>query len=185
MSDEIKHEIIRVDFGGDKVYKLHFQEFNEDIDIDSLTQINYNNIYAELITISSLMNRLGVWKAQSEQAFSESKLDLGITEARKSEHYRNNLKKTDSDKVKYPTIREVDNAVTLDQDVQTRRRKMIRMRKEADYMDALYWAIKDKASKLDKISESMKLSPEIFSQELVENKINGILIKAYKKKYHK
>lgn len=175
--------VITVDFGGDKIFKLHFQEFDTDIDIDSLTQIDYNNIYAELITISSLLNRIGIWKAEADNAYALAKLDTDIYEAKQSEYYRKSLKRTERDKVKWPTKDEVANAVTLDESVQNRRKRVLRLKKESEYIDATYWAVKDKAKKLDKISEKMQLTPADFTRELITNKINGILIKAYKKKY--
>jgi hypothetical protein len=39
----------------------------------------------------------------------------------------------------------------------------------------LYWSAKSKDSKLDKLSD--KLRPEEFERELVEDTINGIVIK--------
>lgn len=179
----MNQETVTVDFGGDKIYRLHFQEFDQDVDVEGLTQIDYTNIYAELITISSLLNRVGIWKAQAENGYSSSKLEAEIYEAKQAAYYRKDLKRVDGDKVKWPTIKEVDTAVSLDEVVQNHRKKVIRMRKEADYMDALYWAVKDKAKKLDRISERMNLTPEDFNKELIEDSINGILIKAKKKLY--
>jgi len=180
----MKRDTVQVDFGGEKIYKLHFQEFETNIDMDSLTQIDYNNIYAELITISSLLNRVGIWKAQAEHAHADAKLDTSIYEAKQSEFFRNSLKRVDKEKIKWPTKDEVANAVTLDKESQIRRKRVIRLAKEAAYIDAIYWAVKDKAKKIDKISERMQLKPEDFSRELIEESINGIMIKAYKKKYN-
>lgn len=176
-------ESITVDLGGNKIFRLHFQQWEEDINIDELTQIDYTNIYAELITIPSLLNRVGIWKAQAENAFSRSKMDSDIEEAKESESQRLKLKRTEGVKVKWPTVKEIENAVTLSEEVQKSKKKVIRRRKDADYIDALYWSVKDKAKKLDRISNNMSLSPEDFEKELISGSINGILIKAYKKKY--
>jgi len=175
--------VLTVDLGGDKIFRLHFQDFDTDVDVEALTQIDYNNVHAELITISSLLNKIGIWKAQVENVYSDAKLDRDIYEAKQAEYYRKTLKRTEKDKIKWPTVKEVENAVTLDEVVQNRRKRVIRMRKEADYIDSLYWAIKDKAKRLDLISNKMNLTPEDFNRELVSDKINGILIKAHKKKY--
>ncbi len=180
---ETEGEVLTVDLGGKKVFRLHFDQLEEDIDMDKLTQVDYSNIYAELITIPSLLNRAGIWKAQSENEFSKWNFDLDILEAEVSEEKRKSLKRTEGGKVKWPTVKELANAIALDEEVQGMRLEVIRKKKYVDYMDSIYWAIKSKSDVLKKIGESMKLSPEEFDRQIISDNINGILIKAYKKKY--
>lgn len=165
-----------------KSVKLIFEQFEDVCDVDQLTQIDYNNLYAEIITIPALMNRVGMWKAEAENNYSVNKLDREIYKAQRAEHYRKELARTTYNSknnkiVKYPTKDQVDNGVVMDQGVQLREKKVLRLKKEAEYIDALYWAIKSKEMKLNRISENMGFAPEDFEKELVEGKFNSITIK--------
>lgn len=166
----------------DKQINLHFDEFDENVNIDDLTRIDYSNLFAELITVPALMNRVGIWKAEADNAMEESRLARNIKAAELGEHYRKVLVTKDTyangkEKTKYPTKDEVDNAITLNPDWQKLQRIRLRKGKEAGYLDSLYWAIKSKEKKLDKIGEKMNLTPEEFERNLVEGKWNGIMIK--------
>jgi hypothetical protein len=76
---------------------------------------------------------------------------------------------------------EIEEEVLMDEGVQLRHKKLLRLKKEAEYMDALYWAVKSKEMKLNRISDNMGFAPEDFEKSLVEGKYNGILIKAREK----
>ena len=169
-SDE--NEVVHVHFKN-KVIKLHFKEFDDHIDIDELTKIDYSNLYAELITVPALMNRVGLWKAEADNAVAESRLERDIKMAEVASLTRNNSSKK-------LTVAEVAEAVTLDPSVQNLKRIRIRKGKEAGYLDSLYWAIKSKEQKLNRIGEKMNLSPEEFEKNLIEGTWNGILIKGRK-----
>jgi hypothetical protein len=178
-------EILQIPFK-DKIINLHFEEFDQDIDVDQLTSLDVFNLHAEIITIPALMNRVGIWKAEAENAYADFKLSQEIFSAQRAEHYRKNLitEKLDyknQPKAKYPTKDEVDDAVLLDEGVQLRRRKVIRLKKDAEYMDSLYWAIKSKEGKLNRMSENMGFTPEDFEKELTEGKFNGIMVKIREK----
>ena len=56
---------------------------------------------------------------------------------------------------------------------------LIKIQKNRDMINSWYWAIKSKDEKLNKISE--KLRPEDFESDLLEEKINGVLMKSFKK----
>jgi hypothetical protein len=166
--------------------QLNFEQFADAIDIDELVRIDYSNLYAELLTISVLMNKVGILKAEAENSEGFARLDRDIEIARKGEHYRKSLVKigeyaNGKDKTMYPTKDEVDNAVTLDPEVQALRRKRLRKAKESAYLDSLYWAVKSKEKKLDRIGEKMNLAPEEFEKNIQEGAWNSILIKASKK----
>ncbi len=178
-------ETVKINFK-DKIIELVFEEFESVIDVDLLTQIDYSNIYAEFVTIPALMNKVGIWKAESENDHADAKLARDIYCADRAENLRRELKTETTDykgnpKVKYPSQSEVENAVLLDTVVQNHYKKCIRLKKEADYMDSLYWAVKSKEMKLNKLIEGMKIHPEDFQSHLIEERWNGILIKAHKK----
>lgn len=165
---------------GDRTITLVFREFDDEINIDELTAIDYSNLYNELLTIPTLMNRVGILKADADNRYAQEKLSLAIYEATQEERYRKELVTRSGDKVKPATVSQLANAVTLDQGVQLRRKKLIRLAKEAAYMDSLYWAVKSKEQKLNKIGEKMPLTPEDFEREITEGVWNGILIKSKK-----
>ena len=164
-----------------KVVKLLFNEFDEEVDIDQLTFIDYSNIHAEFLTISSLYNRVGLWRAEAESALSEAKLQINIKSAEKAEYYRVKLKEVTGDKVKWPTIAQVDNAVSLDQEIIELQKREIRLQRDLGYIDSLFWAVKSKEKKIDKLIEGAKLTPDDFEREIVEGKWNGIMIRCQEK----
>lgn len=178
-------EVLKVSFK-DKIITLHFEEFDDEIDIDEWTTIDYGNLYAEMITIPALMNRVGILKSQGERSAATARLECKIAEAEKWAYYKKNLKTIGSyangkEKIEWPTKDEIDAAITLDPVIINQRKRVIRFTKEAGYLDALYWAVKAKEKKLDKIVEGMKVSPEDFEKELTEGKVNGIMIKLHEK----
>jgi len=178
-------EIVKINFG-EKIISLKFEEFDSEIDVDELCKIDYSNLYAEFVTIAALMNKVGIWKAQTENDHAEAKLSRDIYCAERAASLRRTLKTEVVDykgnpKTKSATKDEIDDAVLLDTVVQNHYKKVIRLQKEANYMDSLYWAIKSKEMKLNRLIEGMNITPEDFEKELVEGKWNGIMIKMHKK----
>lgn len=178
-------EIVKINFG-EKIISLKFEEFDDEIDVDELCKVDYSNLYAEFVTIAALMNKVGIWKAQTENDHAEAKLSRDIYSAERAASLRRTLKTEGTDykgnpKIKSATKDEIDDAVLLDTVVQNHHKKVIRLQKEANYMDSLYWAIKSKEMKLNKLIEGMNITPEDFERELVEGKWNGIMIKMHQK----
>ena len=179
------HETVKISFK-DKIISLNFEEFDDEIDVDELCKIDYSNLHAEFVTIAALMNKVGIWKAESENDHAEARLARDIYAAETGERLRKSLKSETTDykgnpKIKWATKDEIEDAVLLDKVVQNHYKKVIRLQKEANYMDSLYWAIKSKEMKLNKLIEGMNITPADFERELVEGKWNGIMIKAHKK----
>lgn len=167
-----------------KIVTLHFEELDSDIDIDDLVAIHYDNLIGEILTISALMNRVGWLKAEAQESVRVANMELQIYEAEAKERYRRNSKEVTTDykgnqKVKYATKDEVDNSVLMDEGYQNKRKRTIRIQKELDYIDSLYWAVKSKEGKINRIADHLK--PEEYEQEIVEGVVNGIMIKAHKK----
>ena len=71
-------ETIVIDLGNSKLVRLTYQPFDTDIDMDQITQIDYSNIVGELLTVSALLNKVGLLKADVNNRFSEEKVDLDI-----------------------------------------------------------------------------------------------------------
>ena len=83
---------------GETTYKLLFDDFDEDMDIDSLLKIDYSNIIGELVTFPVIVNRFGNLLAEAESKVSESKLNLEVFEAKTKERLRNELAEDNENK---------------------------------------------------------------------------------------
>ena len=168
----------------ERVVTLQITEFDTDIDTDELTSIDYYNVLGEILTFPVIMNRIGNLKAEMDELVNKQKFLLDIKEAELQEYYRKKLvsKTKDSkgvEKIKDPTESQFKNATKLDKAFQNEKKRLFQLQKEQQYIDSLYWSIKSKDDKLNKLSE--KLRPEEFEKEIVEDTINGIMIKNRKK----
>ncbi len=159
--------------------QMVFEPFDDSIDIDELTKISYDNIFAEILTVSALLNRAGIWKAEADNDYADFKLDLNVYIAQIAERLGKETKSVLNSKgeyvQKYYTISEIENKVTIDEGVQLRRKKALKLKRECDILDSLYWAVKSKADKLNKLTD--KLRPEEFEKEIVIDKMNSISFK--------
>lgn len=167
-----------------KMVALHFTPFDSDVDVDDLVQIHYDNLIGEILTVSALLNRVGWLKAEAQDAVRRATLDLEIEEAQGKERYRKATRYTTTDakgnaKIKNVTKDEVDNAIVLDPEYQRVRNRLLRIEKEYDYIDSLYWAVKSKDQKLNRIADSLK--PEDYEKDIVEGMVNSFMIKVHKK----
>lgn len=157
---------------GDTTYKLLFDDFDEDMDIDSLLKIDYSNIIGELITFPVIVNRFGNLLAEAESKVSETKLNLEVFEAKTKERLRVELAEANGGK--NPTVEALNNALLMNNAYQVMRKRFIEVQKTRDYINSIFWSAKDKS---DKISTLLKSSEITLETELMENRINGVLIK--------
>lgn len=170
----MKQESVKIHLS-DKIIELRYTPFDSDVDVDLLTRIDYENITGEVVTVSSLLNRVGMLKAEIDNRFSEEKLALDIYEAGLRKMFRSNAT-ADGKKI---TIQEVDDMILEDKGWQDRKRKLIRFQKDCSYIDSVYWSVKDKSNKIDAIKGN--LTPKEFENEILEGVVNGIMIKKHKK----
>lgn len=158
-----------------KMVVLKLEPFNTDVDMDEYTVIHFHNIMGEILTCSVALNRIGVLLAEIEQLVSESKLDNDIYYAQKSESVRKEMIRLGQK----PTEATVESSIFISPEYKVKKQYYIKMQKNRDIINSFYWALKDKSTKLDKISD--KLRPEEFEKDLVEEKINGVIIKVFNK----
>lgn len=164
-----------------RIVHLKWTPFDSEVDMDALTIINYSNLVGEVITIATLMNKVGTMKADAVNALSNAKLDLKILEARKANGYRISLITDVNGKTKLPTKDQVEDAVTLDEEVITRRRGYYDKMRQEEIIDSLYWSVKAKEKKLDNIT--MSIVPEDFENKLIAGSINSVMIKISRKAF--
>jgi hypothetical protein len=66
----------------------------------------------------------------------------------------------------------------LDNRYIVKKKNYLKVVKQQDYVDSLYWSAKSKDGKLDKLTD--RLRPEEFNTEILTERINGVLIKKSK-----
>ena len=60
---------------------LQTNGFEDTVDIDKLTSIEYSNLYGEAVTVSALLNKVGLLRAEAEKKVAECKLEKEVYEA--------------------------------------------------------------------------------------------------------
>lgn len=168
---------------------LSFQML-EDVDVDDLTKIHYHNIFGEVVTVSALLNKVGLIRAEAEEAFSLKKMECEIYKAELSKRLRRESA-TNAGKLKtldesgtpgseiYVKATEdgIEGSILLDAGYQTKKKNEIKAWRDFQYVDSLYWSIKSKDQKLNNLMRDVK--PEDFEREIVEGTINGMMIKKH------
>ena len=153
--------------------------FEETVDIDKLTSIDYSNLYGEAVTVSALLNKVGLLRAEAERAVSEKKLEKEVYEADmkkgwRREANRNGGKFTIEDEEIKLSEKALDEALLLDEDYQKLCLEYIEAQKNFSVLDALQWSVQDKSKKLNNLLKPV--TPQEFLSELVEGKVNSFLI---------
>jgi hypothetical protein len=154
--------------------------FEETVDIDKLTSIDYSNLYGEAVTVSALLNKVGLLRAEAERAVSEKKLEKEVYEADmkkgwRREANRNGGKFTIEDEEIKLSEKALDEALLLDEDYQKLCLEYIEAQKNFSVLDALQWSVQDKSKKLNNLLKPV--TPQEFLSELVEGKVNSFFIK--------
>lgn len=162
---------------GGNTYKLIFDNFDEDVDIDSLLKIDYSNLIGELVTFPVILNRFGILLAEAESQVAETKLNMDVYEAKTKERLRIEL--TEQNNGKAPTVEALNNAVVSNKAYQAMKRKYIEVVKTRDYINSIFWAVKDKSEKLNKLS--LSIQPGDLSDSVIEGRVNNVLVKKTKK----
>lgn len=158
-----------------KTITLTQSDIDSDIDMDEVTQINYSNLYGEMVTVSALLNKLGILKAEVDNQYEEYKLDCQIFESSERKRFVS-MKMVGGEKK--PTDSQCEDHLNTHQEVIAKRKRLLTLKKGCDYVNSIYWSVK---SKDDKLSVLMKnVTPEEFSGGIIEGVVNGFFIKSYK-----
>lgn len=173
----------KVQIGGRVVTLIH-ENIEEQINVDDLTKIDPSNLYGEAVTISAAMNRIGLLKAELQGILDKAKLDLRVFESdyvsrKRKEASCNGGKfkmRVDNDDIEVKvTERALEKVFENDSKWQKMKSDLIDLERDFNRLDSLYWSCQSKDKKLSNITNSV--TPEEFSNELVEGKFNGITIK--------
>ena len=176
------------------VLTLSFQMMEGDINVDDLTKIHYENLFGELVTVSALLNKIGLIKAEAEEIYNLKKFEAEIYKAEANKRLRREIVENGgkiriverkqgivvSDVFVKATEDAIENAIILDEGYQIKKKNEIKAYRDFSYIDSLYWAVQSKDKKLNNLMR--EVTPEDFEKEIVEGVINGILIKKHKYK---
>lgn len=170
---------ILVHFGNVPV-TLQTNGFEGKVDIDTLTAIDYSNLYGEAVTVSALLNKVGLLRAEAEQAVANKKLEKEVYEADKKKVWRRQANRNggkfyiDEDDMVKLSEKALDEALLLDDDYIQLCAEYIEAQKNFSVLDSLQWAIQDKSKKLNNLLKPV--TPQEFMSELVEGSVNSFLI---------
>jgi len=169
---------------GEKTVVLNFGDFNDEINVDELTSINYSNLFGEVVTVSALLNRMGILKAEAEAEHAIKKLECDIYIANLAKNYRRDanvnagkfiIKEGNVSTSIKLTEDSLEKALLLDIVVQNKKKAVINAQKNLAFIDSLYWSVQSKDKKLSVLMKGV--TPEEFFNEILEGEVNGILIK--------
>lgn len=162
---------------GDKIVILKYLDFDSDIDLDLITQIDYSNLYGEIVTISALLNRIGILRADVENIYNEFKLELSIFESQKR---KDTVREALAVGLKKPSEASLDDDLNTHAQVIAMRKRLNELQKNFNYVDAVYWAVQSKDKKLSVLMKSV--TPEEFADGIVEGIVNTFYIKKFNQK---
>lgn len=161
---------------GVQTYTLEFDAFDEDCNIDDLLKIDYSNLLGELVTFPVIVNRFGMMLAEAENEVNEKKLTLEIYEAKLKDKLRQKIME---ELGKTPTVEVLNNAITLEPGYQAMKRAHFKAIKNRDYLNSVFWSLKDKSGKLDKLSLTVQNGD--IPEGIIEGRVNNVLIKKSRK----
>ena len=172
----------KINVGGQEI-TLYHDNMDSSINVDDLTKIDVGNIYGDAVTISAAVNRIGLIKAEVEALVGETKLEYKIYEGQ----FKAKLRKQAANNGGFYTIRignedvkikatekALETCFETDDKWIELKKAFITAEKNFNSLSSLYWACQDKSRKLNTLVNGV--TPSEFVSEMIEGKINGILI---------
>lgn len=172
----------KINVGGQEI-TLYHDNMDSSINVDDLTKIDVGNIYGDAVTISAAVNRIGLIKAEVEALVGETKLEYKIYEGQFKAKLRKQAAnnggfytiRIDNDDVKIKaTEKALETSFETDDKWIELKKAFITAEKNFNSLSSLYWACQDKSRKLNTLVNGV--TPSEFVSEMIEGKINGILI---------
>ena len=175
MKKEIKVEVARGEF-----VTLVTEGLSGTIDVDDMLTVHDENIVGELMTISVLLNKVGLLKSEAEGLSKTAKFrkEIYVSEFKsklRSEASANaNHFKIDGERIKL-SEKSLEEVLLLDKEYQSKMEHQIKSEKVLEDLSVLYWSVSEKSKKIDALSK--KIVPEEFEESLVYGVVNTINIK--------
>ena len=173
----------KINLGG-RVITLVHENFEESIDVDSLTKIDHSNLYGEAVTMPAAMNRVGLLKADLQGHMDKAKLNLKIFEAdyvaKKRAEASNNggkfkIRVNNNDVEVKLTEKALEKCFENDPKWIELKEQYISIERDFNRLDSLYWSCQSKDKKLSNMTNSV--TPEDMAEMVYNGKFNGITIK--------
>lgn len=164
---------------GTKTVVLVSPDKDEEIELDDVTTINYSNLYGEAVTVSGLLNKVGLMKVEYEKKAKEEKLFCDVFAANLRKKLRRKAATNggritiDGESFKL-TEKGLEDAILLNEQYQKNLMNLIEIESKRDKLDTLFWAVQSKDKKLNNLLP--KIVPQDFEKELIEGKINTFKI---------
>ena len=156
---------------GQNPVTLNFKDFEGEVDCDQLTSIDHSNLYGEAVTISALLNHVGMLKAEAEKVFSIKKLECDTFEA----ELRQRIRRESTETAQKITEKGIEEVVDTDPGFKTKKKNVITAQYNLAIIDSLFWSVKSKDQKLNNLIKGV--TPEELYNELIDGTINNIVIK--------
>lgn len=173
-----------IQYVNDKPIVLLYHDFDDVLDINELTKIDYSNLYAESITVSSLLSRVIQLMAEAEKAYEDAKLECIIEENKLEKHWRRDALRSSENTFKIKeegltpysiklTDKSVSAAILSDKKRVDKKRAEINAKRDWGYLKGIVEGVKSKSKKLDLLLP--KVTPEEFWNELVDGSICNLI----------
>jgi hypothetical protein len=168
----------------DRPITLQMKDFEDEVDIDMMTGIDYSNLFGEAVTVSANLNRFGILKASAEEKLSKAKLELDIYESGLRKSFRREANMNDGkfkvgDEAIKLTEGSLNEAIMLDKGLQVMKNNIIKFQKNVSDLDSIFWSISSKDKKLNNMLKAV--TPSEFYNEIIEGAVNGFVIKKHKR----
>jgi hypothetical protein len=168
----------------DRPITLQMKDFDDEVDIDMMTGIDYSNLFGEAVTVSANLNRFGILKASAEEKLSKAKLELDIYESGLRKSFRREANMNDGkfkvgDEAIKLTEGSLNEAIMLDKGLQVMKNNIIKFQKNVSDLDSIFWSISSKDKKLNNMLKAV--TPSEFYNEIIEGAVNGFVIKKHKR----
>lgn len=170
----MKRNKAQINLKDGRVLTLVFSDMDEEIDLDDLLQIDMMNLTAELVTFPVVLNYFGIMLAQAKDLVAEREIDLRVWQAKRREEARSELLANREKS----TEGKLEDMVRTDPKYVAYKKKLFSAQKNMEYLTSLFWSLKAKDAKLDKLS--MTIQDGDVVEQLIESKlrrINGVTIK--------
>lgn len=161
----------------DKIVVIKFGEFDSDIDADDITTIDYSNLVGEMLTVSTLLNRVGLLKAQCEKDLKDARFNHDVLAA-ETRHRERKQALADGVKATY-LEKHVADIVTIDKGIALSQKTIHRLEFELEVLNSLYWSVKSKDDKLQHLSAHV--TPQDMEERIIEGVVNQMYVRLHEK----
>jgi len=168
---------------GERQIVLEHADVDDVINIDELTRIDPSNLFGEAVTVSAVVNRIGMLKTEAEATAADLRLELKFFEndfrtklrAEAGKNAGKYIIDYKGEKVEVKLTEEgLKTCYESDNDWMEAKKELNQAEKNFNLLSVLYWSLQDKSRKLNGLVSSV--TPEEFVEGLIEGKINGFLV---------